>query len=344
MLLATYLGAITDALQRRFRMPRWAGLSCALLGTTAVLVAAGMVIVPPVVDQIQALVSGLPGTITAAQEAFARLSRQYPLLRNSRLADPNSGIMLQALAEAANFLRGSLVPYLRAGGKLFVDGASVLVMAIYLARSPALYRDGVVSLVSPRYRGVAALVMRDIGQTLQAWVVGQLLDMLVLGVLVGLGLLVIGAPYWLAFGALSAIAAIVPFFGTFVSILLPALVVLGSGGWIKSIAVLALGVIVHLIEANFIQPYIMERKVSLPPVLTIASVLAAGALFGLIGLVVAVPILAVLLVLVHHVLHGVVYGESEEIVTAAVLHPTERRGGADRRGAGSAQVAVGSQS
>jgi len=316
----------------------------ALLGTIAVLVAAGMVIVPPVIDQIQALMSGLPGTITAAQEALARLSRQYPLLRNSRLADPNSGIMLQALGEVANFLRGSLLPYLRAGGKMFVDGASVLVMAIYLARSPALYRDGIVSVVSPRYRGVAALIMRDIGQTLEAWVVGQLLDMLVLGVLVGLGLLVIGAPYWLAFGALSAIAAIVPFFGTFVSILLPALVVLGSGGWITSIAVLALGVIVHLIEANFIQPYIMERKVSLPPVLTIASVLAAGALFGLIGLVVAVPILAVLLVLVHHILHGVVYGETDEVVTPAVLHPTERRRGGDRRRVtGPSQVAVGGQ-
>jgi predicted PurR-regulated permease PerM len=200
-----------------------------------------------------------------------------------------------------------------------------------------VYRNGVLSLVTPRRRALASAIFSDLGATLRAWVVGQLLDMLVLSVLVAVGLLVLGTPYWLAFGALAGIAAIVPFFGTLVSTLLPALFVVGSGDWLKVTAVLALGVVVHLIEANFVNPLVMERNVSLPPVLTIASVLAAGTLFGLIGLVVAVPILAVLMVVVQHILNGVIYGDTEAM-EPAVLRQSERRRGVDRRVASPASV------
>ena len=71
----------------------------------------------------------------------------------------------------------------------------------------------------------------------------------------------------------------------------------------------AIGVGVHLIEANVVAPVVMERQINLPPVITIAGVLLIGKLFGLAGLVVAVPILALILVLVRHVLLGEVYGD-----------------------------------
>ena len=123
-------------------------------------------------------------------------------------------------------------------------------------------------------------------------------------------------------------AAAVPFFGTLVSTVLPALFVVGSGNWIKVIAVLLLGVVVHVIEANLVGPMIMEKQVSLPPVLTIASVLIMGTLFGVIGLVVAVPILALIMVVVRHVVHGEIYGDT---MGPAVLRGNERRRRTDRR-------------
>ena len=74
----------------------------------------------------------------------------------------------------------------------------------------------------------------------------------------------------------------------------------------------------------------MERKVSIPPVLTIASVLVMGTLFGVIGLIVAVPILALTLVVIRHVVHGELYGDVHQM-EPAVLRTAERRGGRDRR-------------
>ena len=83
-------------------------------------------------------------------------------------------------------------------------------------------------------------------------------------------------------------------------------------------------------EANVVVPRIMQRRVSLPPVLTIASVLIMGTLIGVAGLVVAVPVLAVTTVFVRHVVQGALYGDVGSL-EPAVLRTTERRLGADRR-------------
>jgi predicted PurR-regulated permease PerM len=330
VLAAVYLSAITDQLERRFRMPRWAGLTCAVAGSVALLVGMGALILPPVIDQTQALISALPQSLTDIQNVLARWASQYPVLRRTELANPASGIVAQIIDDATTYLRGSLLPYLRAGGKVFIESASVIVMGLYLARSPSQYSDGIVSLVAPRHRALAGRIVSDAAATLHAWVVGQLLAMLVLGALTAVGLLILGAPYWLAFGVLAGVAAVVPFFGTMVSTVLPALFVVGTGDWVKVVAVLLLGVVVHMIEANLVDPLIMERKVSLPPVLTIASVLVMGTLFGVIGLIVAVPILALTLVVVRHVVHGEIYGDMAQI-EPAVLRRSERRVRGDRR-------------
>jgi len=276
VLCAVYLSAITDVLERRFRLARWLGLTAAVLATLAALVGIGALLVPPVIDQTQALISGLPQTLTNIQNEIARWAREYPVLRSTELADPSSGLVARLIEDAARFLRGSILPYVTAGGKLFIEGASVVVMALYLARQPRLYRDGILSLVSPKHRPVAARILDDLGATLRAWVVGQLLAMMVLAILTALGLWVLGVPYWLAFGIFTGLVAVVPFFGTLVSTLLPALFVVGTGDWLRVLAVILLGVAVHVVEANVVVPRIMQRQVSLPPVLTIASVLTMG--------------------------------------------------------------------
>lgn len=321
ILFAVYLGAVTDQLSRRFRMPRWAGLTIAVVGTLGLVVGLGAVLLPPVIDQTQALITGLPATLTEVQNVLARWAARYPVLRRSALADPTSGLVGSLITEGFGFLRTSILPYIRAGGLAVIEAVSVFVMALYMARNPAVYRDGVIGLVAPHHRATAGHILDDTGQTLRAWVAGQLLAMVVLGTLTTLGLLILGAPYWLAFGVFAGAAAIVPFFGTLLSTVLPALFVVGQGDWVRVVAVLLLGVLVHVIEANVVGPLIMERKVSLPPVLTIASVLVMGTLLGVVGLVVAVPVLATVVVFVRHVVHGEIYGDVA--TQSAVLRHTD---------------------
>ncbi len=325
VLCAVYLSAITDLLERRFRVARWLGLTAAVLATLAGVAGIGAIILSPVVEQTQALVSSLPQTLTSIQNVIASWAREYPFLRNTELANPQSGLVAGLVDDATAFLRGSLLPYVTAGGKLFIESASVVVMALYLARQPRLYRDGIVSLVAPRHRPVAGRILDDTGATLRAWVVGQILAMLVLAVLTAIGLWALGVPYWLAFGIFTGLVAVVPFFGTLVSTLLPALFVVGTGDWVRVLAVIALGVAVHVVEANVVVPRIMERQISLPPVLTITSVLVMGTLLGVVGLVVAVPVLAVVMVVIRHVLQGEIYGDTARYEPAVLRTTAEFR-------------------
>jgi predicted PurR-regulated permease PerM len=325
ILLAVYLSAVTDWLERRFRLVRWAGLTIAVLGTLAGFSVVGALLVPPVIDQTQALVGGLPETLTKIQNVLAGWASQYPVLRRTELADPSSGLVAGMVNDATDFLRGSLIGTVRGGGKAFIEGASVVVMALYLARQPVLYRDGLIGLISPRHRPIAMRIFQDTAATLRAWVVGQLIAMTVLAVLTAIGLWILNVPFWLAFGIFTGLVAIVPFFGTLVSTLLPALFVVATGDWIKVVAVILLGVLVHVFEANFVVPRIMQRKVALPPVLTIAGVLIMGTLLGAVGLIVAVPVLAVILVLVRHVVQGEIYGEADRDQPAVLRLSGEHR-------------------
>ena len=320
-LCAVYLSALTDLLERRFRLARWMGLVASVVATLAAVAGIGALLVPPVIDQTQALITGLPQTLTNIQNVVAQWASQYPVLRGTQLGD-----VVTALIDAAtNFLRESMLPYVKAGGKLFIECASVIVMALYLAVRPRLYRDGILSLVAPKHRAVGVRVLDDASATLRAWVVGQLLAMLVLGVLTALGLWALGVPYWLAFGIFTGLVAVVPFFGTLVSTLLPALFVVGTGNWTKVLAVIVLGVLVHVIEANVVVPRIMERRLALPPVLTIASVLIMGTLIGVVGLVVAVPVLAVAMVFVRHVVQVEIYGDTGHAEPAVLRSTAEFR-------------------
>ena len=292
-------------------MPRPLGLLLGLAATLGVLVGIVLLIAPPVTEQVQDLLTNLPQYLTNLDANINSLMRSIPVLRRGATpgADGQPGLLATALGEILGFLRGAAVPYLKGGVEFLIEGVSVLVMAIFLARHPdRLCRRGrrprAAAAAPPRPRH-----LQDLDLTIRAWVLGQIIAMVLLAALTTLGLWALGMPYFLAFGVFAGVAAIVPFFGVLLSTILPALFALGAFGVTKALLVAALGVVVHLIEANFVAPYVMERQVNLPPVVTIAGVLLIGKLFGLAGLIIAVPILALVMILIRHILLGEVYGD-----------------------------------
>ncbi|NIN09931.1 MAG: AI-2E family transporter [Gemmatimonadales bacterium] len=322
-LFAVYLSAVTDNLVRRTRLPRPLALTLAILLTLGAVAGVAALILPPVVAQVQDLFAALPGYAQDLEGLLQRLAERYPVLERTAIGAEGGGVVETLIHDATNFVRGSLFPYLTAGGKLAVELVSVLAMAIYLARNPGEYRDGMISLIPPQFRHIGRTAIVDLGSTMRTWIWAQLFAMLVLGVLTAIGLWLLRVPYALAFGVFTGVVAIVPFFGTIVSTALPALLVLTFGGWVHALAVAGLGVGVHLVEANVVAPLIFEERVSLPPVLTILSVLVMATLLGVLGLIVAVPTLAALLVLLRHILFGEVYGEYDRMrISSAVLVQT----------------------
>lgn len=306
VLISLYLGAIADRVTRHLRLPRRLALLVAVLATVAGVTGLLLLLVPPVVDQTQALFKVLPNYIAAWDRGLDRLTGRVPGL--TAVLKPGQHRILVAIYEQGSAMFEGLVPKVVSFVHAAINVFSVGVMSIYLALHPGLYREWMIALFPPIHRELVRDVLGDLGETLKSWIVGQLTAMLVLAILTAIGLYALGVPYWLTFGVFTGAVAVVPFFGTLLSTLLPAAFVLAlPDGGKRALMVVLLGVVIHLIEGNFVAPLITARRVELPPVLSIMAVLIVGKLLGPVGLLVAVPTLAAIMVVVRRILINRIY-------------------------------------
>lgn len=306
VLISLYLGAIADAVHGRTNLPRRAALALAVLVTLAVVVGFIWLLVPPVVKQTQALLRVLPNQLGVWEQGIEDFVNRVPSLK--AILPPGEHRFLVVIYDQIYSYVADLVPKLVSVFNVAVGTVAVVVMATYLALHPRHYRELLIAFFPPVHRDMVRDVLADLARSLRAYIVGQLSAMLFLGALTAAGLFVLGVPYWLTFGLFTGVVAIVPFFGSLLSTVLPALFVLGGdGGLAKALAVIGLGVVVHLVEGNLLAPMIMQKQVDLPPVLTILSVLIMGKLLGPVGLVVAVPTLVVVMVVVRRILISRIY-------------------------------------
>lgn len=311
ILISLYLGAVTDMIERRTRLPRRVALPIALIGSFAALFGLFWLLIPPVVEQTRQLIQVLPTYIAQWEMAIERSMARVPALAG--LWQPGEHRLLRAAYDQVAGGFQNILP------KVFgiLHGAinifSIAVMSIYLALHPGEYREWLIALFPPVHRDLVRDVLGDLSRQLRAWIVGQLTAMLILAAFTALGLYLLDVPYWLTFGVFTGAVAIVPFFGTLISTVLPALFVLGGDGWMNfggfghAMLVVLLGTVIHLLESNIVIPLITAKQVELPPVLTILAVLIFGKLLGPFGLLVAVPSLVAIMVIVRRILISRIY-------------------------------------
>ena len=311
VLLSLFLRAVADVFQTRLRMPSSIALLAAVLISLGAVAGLVTLLVPPFAEQTRALALELPNYITGLENQLAKLGERIPPLKEYLATEDHKALSM--VYQRASGQIEILLPRVFGLLHIAIDGFALMVMSLYLARRPADYREWMIALFPPQHRELVRDVMLEVARDLRAWITGQLLGMMILAVLTAIGLALLGVPYWLTFGIFTGAVAIVPFFGTLVSTVLPALFVLASEGdpW-RVLSVVILGTVIHLIESNLVLPLITQNQVKLPPVLSIMSVLIFGQLFGPVGLIVAVPILVVLTVIVRRVLVNRIYEGAAE--------------------------------
>src|SRR5687767_1687714 len=310
ILISLYLGAVADFFSQRLRLPRRTALPLAIMVTLAGIAGLFWLLVPPVVQQTQALFAVLPAYVESWDQALADAAANFPALAEVNKGD---GAIVGAIYGYLSGLAGTLLSKVGSFVHAAISVFSVAIMALYLSLNPTPYREWLIAFFPPVHRDLVRDVLHETGDTLRRWIVGQLLAMLILAAFTALGLYLLEVPFWLPFGIFTGVVAIVPFFGTLVSTVVPALFVLGGPGFHgigpggHALLVVLLGTVIHLIESNVVMPLITANRVHLPPVLTIMSVLIVGKLLGALGLLVAVPTLAVLMVVVRRILVNRIY-------------------------------------
>ena len=306
IIISLYIGAVRDILVDRAKLPDRLAFFFAVVGTLVLIVGLFTLLVPPVVEQTRSLVTVLPDMIGKWETGIDKFAARFPALRE--VWKPGEHRVVQAVYEQLSAGASMVVPKVFSFVHVLIEVFAVMVMSIYLALQPGVYREWLIALFPPVHRDLIRDVLRDLADALRSYIVAMLLAMAVLGALTAVGLYLLDVPYWLTFGIFTGLVAVIPFFGTLISTVLPALVVVGGpGGGTRALLVILLGVVVHLFEANVVAPLVMSKKIELPPVLTIMAVLVIGKLLGPLGLVIAVPALAAMMVIVRRILINRIY-------------------------------------
>jgi predicted PurR-regulated permease PerM len=176
----------------------------------------------------------------------------------------------------------------------FLEALVIMVIsAAYLAAQPSHYRNGLVWLFPPRAHAHAARIIDGIGEALRLWLVGQLIEMVLIGVLSTLAVWMIGVPSPLALGLIAGIGEFIPYVGPLLAAI-PALLVALTKSPEATLWTAVAYLIIHQIEGNIVAPLIQRSMVSIPPAVMLLGIVAITYLFGATAIIFAAPIVVVI--------------------------------------------------
>jgi predicted PurR-regulated permease PerM len=165
----------------------------------------------------------------------------------------------------------------------------VLFGGLYLAADPDLYRAGLIKLVPPGVQPNIEAALDDAGEALRRWLGVQLIAMVLVGTLTGVGFWLVGLPSPLALGFIIGLAEFVPVIGPIIGAI-PALLLAIGQGWEATLWALAIIVVVQQVESNVITPLVVGPTVAVAPAAALFAIVAMGVLFGPLGLLFGFPL------------------------------------------------------
>ena len=236
-------------------------------------------------DRISQLAENLQ---EASNELMQQVEQQFPGLHELWKST--------SAKEAAQFVvqgpSGSLAAWLTTPIGFAINVLFIFFTGLYLANSPCMYRDGLVSLFPRKHQSHLRGVFDEMGVALWRWTLARLTSMTIVGVFSWIGLTLLGVPLAATLAIMTALFDFIPNIGPLIA-LMPPMLLAFSQDPMTPVYVLVLYTAIQLVEAYLITPLIHEHENHLPAALIITAQLVLGFLFGILGIIFAMPILLV---------------------------------------------------
>ncbi len=291
VLIAIPLSAFATRLERR-GVPRAFGALIGIIGAVGAVAGLLALLIPPFVDEVEEFVDDVPGIIDDLGDDLHDLTGADSGEIGDEVQD-----FLQGFVDDPEKLIG---PITSIGlGLAGVLGALLLMLvtAFFMAANPRPLVDAGLSLVPPAHRGRARTIGERLRTSWIGWMQGLIVDMTVTGVLLYVGFTLIDLDFAILWAVLAALFTVVPYYGAFASGLPAVLFALADSPG-KAALTLAIYIGVQQFESYITIPVVMSRTVKLHPAVIAIGVIVVGQLFGAVGLIVSVPILAAIVIMV----------------------------------------------
>lgn len=303
-LLAYLLNPIVDAFEKK-RVPRVVSILLIFLGAIIVLTIFILVIIPTIKYELEIVINNIPRYIEVIQnkilpylaETFkipvpkTSEDLRQELITKAKGLSPDviqwfSKYILNALSSALSFILGIL--------SFFI----IPVAAFYLLKDYNKIKEMAVGLIPKAYKKRAVALLADINSVLKGFIIGQLSVSLILTVIYSTGLWIIGVDMPVVIGILSGLANMVPYLGLIIGITTAGIMAfLEFQDIYHPLYVIILFAIAQGLEGMLISPRIVGERVGLHPVAILIAIFIGGNLFGFFGILLAVPVTAVLKVI-----------------------------------------------
>jgi predicted PurR-regulated permease PerM len=351
LLLVAFLGVLfglavargADYLER-FRVPRGVGSTLIVLGVLGLLAGIGTWIAPTLREQTGELRSTLPQAVHRAEDWLNRrggglLGQLMPEQQQQPAAQPAPQTRGEAPERAAKpdaqnqrgnplaGLPGTLSGQLDAVGRYLFSFLSstvavltglilIIFMSIYIGSAPKVYHQGLLHLFPHRVRPRAEEVLTAVGITLRKWLMTQLVAMVVIGVVTTIALKLLGVKAALPLGIIAGLLEFIPMVGPLLSAI-PAVAMGFVDSPQKAFFVMLAYVGIQFFENHLLIPILMREGVDLPPVVTLIGLGIMSVVFGFLGMLVAVPLLAAIMVAIKLLYVEDVVGDDVQTVLDA---------------------------
>jgi predicted PurR-regulated permease PerM len=284
-------------------LPRGLAILIVIGSTIALSILALVLLIPFMVAEISRFVTNLPDTADATQnlmrDVLIEFRRRGWMEQNpdaviadirANLIDRGESIVQTLLSNLLATLTRTLTIILTVFGILFV--------ATYLLIDIPRFRQNFIHAFAPAYRDDAALLWFTVGDSLSRYLAGLLISIVIQGTMATIGLSFLGIPYAVVLGLWMSITAVLPYIGAFLGAI-PSILIALTISWETAVLVTVLYIVINQLEGNLITPRIQGEAVRVHPLLIFIAIIAGGEMAGLLGAILAVPILAVARVLLE---------------------------------------------
>src|SRR5213592_3728984 len=272
-------------------VPRWLAILVIYLTVVGIVVIIGLMVVPPLVAQSVALWDRLPDEFNRFQSFLIR----YRILRGPiTLAE---AVRSAPQGSGANAVGTVLVAVSSVIGGVF-GLITIIILSFYLLIEARAMFEYWIRFVPAARRGDVAIAAREAVLKVSAWLSAQFVLAGVMGTFAAVGLGLMGVPYFYVVALVAAIGETIPIVGPVIGgITAVAVAITVSAKLALTVGIFFL--VLHQLEANVLVPKIMERRVGVSPVAVMVALLIGGALWGLLGAILAIPTAAILSVMVE---------------------------------------------
>ena len=313
------------------KIPKGIAILGVMLGIVFLFVMVVTSLVPIIQKQLLDLVSQLPyyyqiisnqverfmqsSWFTALQEQFNTINMDFIQSITERL----NGILNLTFSGI-----GSVVGIV---GDTIITLMTMPVILYYLLKDGNKVIPSITRLFPTRSRNKISVMLNEMNQQVSSYIRGQILVAICVGVTYTIGYSIINLPYGVTIGMIAGLLTIIPYIGSIIG-LTPALIIAFVTNPSLALQVLLVFVIEQLIESRVLQPLILGSSLKMHPVTILVILLAAGKMFGLTGLLIAVPVYAVVKVFVTHFFawykeYSGLYYSTEEPIEESVQEPEE---------------------